>query len=326
MPGFFRPGRGMRAMVLLVLALLATPTAARAPEAERKVRKVAMILFRGNSPSEQGFRDTVQASEHFRVRCRGFDAGQSKDRLEWILATLDASKYDLIYTFGTMATQCAMDKIKDVPIVYNVVQRPVEAGIIRGWVNSGNNVTGASNIVATESAFRSLALVMGIRKLGFVYNDRDPAPKIQRADLEKIQQKFGFRVLDIPVRDPGSIPEAMRRAVSAKVDAVFIPADSFITANAGMIVSLLNKHRIPTIAIIPEMVTEKGALISLGPDYYELGQIAARNALEVLEGKRPTEVSSKTVRTLRLCINLKTADRLGINFPLQLVSMSTVVR
>jgi putative ABC transport system substrate-binding protein len=310
---------------MLVLAVLATLTPARAPGAERKVRRVAMILFRGETPSEQGFRDTVHASKDFLLRCKSFDAGQSTERLKEILATLDPSKYDLIYTFGTLATQSAMDKIKDVPIVYNVVQRPIEAGIIRSWENSANNVTGASNIVATEGAFRTLAMVMTIRKLGFIYNDRDPASLIQKADIERIQQKFGFRIFDIPVRDRGAIPEAMRGVVSAKLDAVYLPADSFIKANAGSIMSVLYQHRIPSIAIIPEMV-ENGALISLGPDYYELGQLAARNALEVLGGKRPAEVSSKTVRNLRICINLKTADRLGIDFPLQLLSMSTVVR
>jgi putative tryptophan/tyrosine transport system substrate-binding protein len=325
MPRFLSPGRDLLA-ILVVLAVISTLTAGRAAAAENKVRKVAMILFRGQTASERGFLETVNASPDFVVRCRTFNARHSEERLKEIVAGLDASKYDLIYTFGTLATQTAMEKIKDVPIVYNVVQRPIEAGIIGSWRRSGNNVTGASNIVTMESAFRTLALVMDIRKLGFVYNDNDPASKIQRADIEKIQRKFGFRVLDIPVRDVEAIPEAMMRAVSEKVDAVLCPADSFIKANAGLIVSALNKHRIPTIATIPELVKENGALISLGPDYYELGQVAGRNALEVLGGKRPSDVPSKTVRNLHIYINLKTADRLGINFPLQLLSVSTVVR
>ncbi|HJV34571.1 ABC transporter substrate-binding protein [Geomonas sp.] len=325
MANHFRSGRGMRAL-LLVLAVLCAFTGASSWGAQRKVRKVAMILFRGETPSEQGFKDTVHASRQFQVRCRTFDAGQRKERLQEILATLDPSKYDLIYTFGTVATQSAMERFKDVPIVYNVVQRPVEAGVIRNWLSSGNNVTGASNIVGMESAFKTLALVMNIRKLGFIYSDKDPASQIQREELKKLQGRFGFRIVDLPVHGMDSIGGAIGQAVAAKVDAVFFPADSFIKATAGMIVPALNEHRIPTVAVIPELVRENGALISLGPDYYELGQVAARNALEVLAGKRPTEVPSRTVHSLHICINLKTADRLGITFPLQLLSMSTVVR
>jgi putative ABC transport system substrate-binding protein len=87
----------------------------------------------------------------------------------------------------------------------------------------------------------------------------------------------------------------------------------------------LNQHRIPSIVIIPEMVKENGALISLGPDYRQLGHLAALAALEVLKGKAPAQVPIKTVQNLAISINLRTADRMGINFPLQLLSLATVI-
>jgi len=312
---------------LLLLALFLCPfTSSSTAVGERKICRVAMILFRGETPSEKGFRDALAASKDFDVRFTLFDAGQSKEQLKNIISGLDPSKYDLIYTFGTMATQYALEKIKDVPIIFNVVQRPVEAGIIKSWESSGNNATGASNIVSSESAFRTLALVMNIRKLGFIYYDKDPAPKFQKADIENAQGKFGFRMVDIPVSGVEDIPASLKRIVDAKVDAVMFPSDSFIKANAGQILSALNKHRIPSIVIIPEMVWENGALLSLGPDYYELGRLAANNAIEVLKGRKPTQVPTRTVRNLRISLNLKTADKLGINFPLQLLSMSTIIR
>ena len=312
------------ALLLLILTCLVADSGAWG--GERKQCRIAMILFRGETPSEKGFRDTLTASKEFDCRFTLFDANQSKERLKDILAHLDTSKFDLVYTFGTMVTQMALERIKDRPIIFNVVQRPVEAGIIRSWERSDNNATGASNIVATESAFRTLALVMNIRKLGFIYYEKDPAPRYQKADIERAQRRFGFRLVDIPVRDTASIPASLKRIVDSKVDAVMFPSDSFIKANADRIVSALNRHWIPSIVIIPEIVRENGALLSLGPDYYELGRLAADNAIEVLKGKKPTDVPTRTVQSLRISINLKTADKLGINFPLQLLSMATVVR
>jgi putative ABC transport system substrate-binding protein len=311
---------------MLVLVMALTMTASRGFGAGKEVRNVAMILFRGETPSEKGFKETLAKSKDYDIRFTVLDANQNKEKLKEIVDNLDVSKYDIIYTFGTMATQYAMERIKDRPIIYNVVQRPIEGGIIKSWENSGNNVTGASNIVSTESAFRTLALVMNIRKLGFLYYEKDPAPKYQKADIEKVQKKFGFKMVDIPVKDVESIPGALKKIVNAKVDAVMFPSDSFIKANANKIMAALNKHKVPSIVIIPEMVKENGALLSLGPDYYELGQLAAGNTLEVLNGRKPSEVPSKTVQNLRVSINLKTADRLGVNFPLQLLSMSTIVR
>jgi len=314
--------RHFRLALLLAVLLLAT---APAWGAEREVKRIAMILFRGETPAEKGFRDILAASKDFDVKITVLDANQSKDKLRNIVDTLDLAHFDLFYAFGTMATQMAMEKIKEKPIIFNVVQRPVEAGIIKSWEHSGNNATGASNIVSTESAFKTLALVMSIRKLGFVYYDKDPAPKYQKNDIAKEQKKFGFKLVDIPVRDQQAIPAALIKIVNAKVDAVMFPSDSFIKANADIIMTTLNKHKIPSIVIIPEMVKDNGALLSLGPDYYELGKLAAHNALEVLHGKQPTDVPSKTVSSLRISINLKTADKLGINFPLQLLSLSTII-
>jgi len=323
------PSRG-GGIVFLLLAccafFLAASLPVRATAGEKRPVEVAMILFRGETPSEKGFRDTLSAAPGYRVHFTVFDANQDKEKLRRIVKELDTSRFDLIYTFGTMASQFAVQRIKDRPIIFNVVQRPIEAGVAKSWDSSGNNATGASNIVSMESAFRTLALVMNIRKLGFIYYEKDPAPLYQKVDIEKAQAKFGFRMIDAPVRDRAAIPAVLKKLVSAKVDAVMFPSDSFVKANADLIVRTLNRHKIASIVIIPEMVKENGAFMSLGPEYYQLGQLAAQSALEVLGGKKPSEVPIKTVQNLHIGVNLKTADKLGVNLPLQLLSLSTVIR
>jgi putative ABC transport system substrate-binding protein len=310
-------------LFLLIVAISAAATPALG--AERQVKRVAMILFRGETPSEKGFRNVLAASKEFDAIITPYDAGQSKEKLKEIISRLDTKNYDLIYTFGTMATQMTLEKIKDIPVVFNVVQRPIEAGIARSWESSGNNATGASNIVSMESAFKTLSLVMNIRKLGFIYYDKDPAPRFQRADVERVRKKFGFKVVDVPVRDMEAVPAALKQIVSARVDAVMFPSDSFIKANADRIMTVLNRHRIPTVVIIPEMVKENGALISLGPDYQTLGELAGMSAIELFRGKKPADIPIKRVQTLNITVNLKTADKLGINLPIQLLSLSTVI-
>lgn len=306
--------------VFLLASGLSTPAGAR------ETVEVAMILWRGETPSERGFKETLLASGNYRFRFTVFDADQSREQLDRIIARLDRSKFRLIYTFGTTVTQEVQKKITDTPLIFNIVQRPVEAGIISSWENSGNNATGASNLVSAESAFQTLSLVMQIRKLGFLYFEKDPAAQIQKDDIERQQKRFGFRKIDLPIKSKETLSETLRSVVEAKVDAVLIPSDSFVKANAERIISTLNKYKIPTIVIIPEMVKENGALLALGPDYHLLGKLAAENALEVLRGRKPAEIATRTVPNLSISINLQTADQLRINFPLQLLKMSTVTR
>ncbi len=315
---------GLKRSVLLTLFLFFVSIPPYASAKERI--DVAMVLWRGETEAERGFREKLAASPDFDVVIKVFDANQSNAALHKILDGLDKSRFRLVYTFGTMVTQTALKKRNDIPIIFNIVQRPVEAGVVKTMEQPGGRATGASNLVPMESAFRTLGAMMTIRKLGFVYSSHDPAPRYQLADVRKLQKRFGFQTLDFPITGVEGIAGTMKKVIDSRPDAVMFPSDSFVKANATRIISILNQHRIPSVVVIPEMVSENGALISLGPDYHVLGGLAAENALQVLKGKKPSELPVRTVPHLSIVINLLTADRLGQHVPLQLLSVSTVVR
>ncbi|MDD2500963.1 MAG: ABC transporter substrate-binding protein [Geobacter sp.] len=313
-------------MRLLLLAALSVaflfPSAAVAKERV----EIAMVLWRGETVAEQGFRERLAASPDYEVVVTAFDAGQSKEKLDRILAGLDPKRFRLVYTFGTLVTQAALQQTKELPIIFNIVQRPVEGKIAASMEQPGGWATGASNLVPMEGAFRTLGTLMNIRKLGFVYSSHDPAPLYQLAEIKKQQKRFGFKTLEFPIKGKEGIATAMKQVIDARVDAVIFPSDSFVKANATRIIGILNQHRIPSVVVIPEMVSENGALISLGPDYRTLGQLAADNALLVLKGSKPGHLPVRVVPQLSIMINLATADRLGIHIPLQLLSVATVVK
>ncbi len=294
-------------------------------EAKERVH-VAMVLWRGETEAEKGFRERLAESKEYDVVITTLDAGQNKERLDSILSSLNHRQFRFAYTFGTIITQAALAKNSDLPIVFNIVQRPVEARIAKSMEHPGGRATGASNLVQMESAFKTLNTLMNIRKLGFVYSSNDPAPLYQLADIRKQEQRFGFHTLDFPIKGVEGIATTMKKVIDARPDAVIFPSDSFVKANAGRIVGILNKHRIPSIVVIPQMVKDDGALISIGPDYRRLGTLAAENALLILSGKNPADIPVRTVSQLSILIQLSTADRLGIHIPVQLLSVSTVVR
>jgi ABC-type uncharacterized transport system substrate-binding protein/predicted permease len=280
---------------------------------------VAMILWRGETQAEVGFINGLIRAKGSGINFSTFDAKQDKKELNSIIDGLDRSKYDLIYTFGTTASKAVKKKIDDVPIVFNVVSRPVESGIIKSWESSGNNMTGVSGMAPMDSIFKTLSLIMHIRKLGFVYNAKESNSIFQKREIEKIQGQYGFILMDSPIESVEKIEETLIKLIDAKVDAVMFPSDSMVISNADKLVSVLNRHKIPTIAAVPQVVNENGALLSLGADYYKLGILAAENALLILEGKKPADIPSRTVDNLKLTANYKTAQKLGITFPIQLI-------
>ncbi|ACD94434.1 ABC transporter substrate-binding protein [Trichlorobacter lovleyi] len=306
---------------VLAAAMLCPPVASARERVE-----IAMVLWRGETEAEKGFREKLAASSDYEVAVTVFDANQSKEKLDRILAGLDHKRFRLVYTFGTMVTQAALQQTSDIPIIFNIVQRPVEGRIAASMERPGNRATGASNLVPMDSAFRTLGTLMNIRKLGFVYSSHDPAPRYQLAEIKQQQKRFGFKTFEFPIKGKEGIANTMKQVIDARVDAVIFPSDSFVKANATRIIGILNQHRIPSVVVIPEMVSENRALISLGPDYRTLGRLAADNALQVLKGNKPADLPVRVVPQLAIMINLATADRLGIHIPLQLLSVATVVR
>ena len=313
----------LKLLLIIMLVLIYCPIQSHA--AKENV-EVAMVLWRGETEAEKGFIEGLTASKDFNVKISKFDANQDKVKLAEILKGLDSKRFKLVYTFGTAVTQEALKVNSDIPIIFNILQRPLEGGVAASMERPGGRATGASNFVSMESAFRTLGTLMNIRKLGIVYYKNDPAPKYQLVDINKQESRFGFETFEFPISDKNDIAATMKRVIDARVDAVIFPSDSFVKANASRIIGVLNQHRIPTIVVIPEMAKENGALISLGPDYKTLGKLAAENAIQVLNGKKAADLPIRTVPHLSLIINLATADRLGIHVPLQLLSVSKVVR
>jgi putative ABC transport system substrate-binding protein len=285
-----------------------------------------MILWRGMTEAEKGFQTELNKSNKFNFQYTVFDANQSKTELAKILENLDVDKYRLIYSFGTTVTKTVKSKISDTPIVFNIVSRPVKARIIDSWEHSGSNVTGASNAVPMASAFNTLSKVMYIGRLGFVYNPKEANSVIQRDEVAKLQEKFGYEMVEAPVENPNDIHAVVDKLVDSKIDAVLLPSDSFVKANADQIISELNRHKIPSIVSIPAMVRDNKAFLGLGPDYFELGKLAADKAFAILDGQKPDHVPSSTLDRLHMTVNLTTAREIGINVPVQLLRISTVVR
>jgi putative tryptophan/tyrosine transport system substrate-binding protein len=200
------------------------------PAWSREKVEIAMILYRGITVSEKGFMETLQKSKEFEVNFTIFDCAQDTKKLDGIIKDLVPSRYRLIYVFGTTVAQKVIRKTKDVPIVFNIVQRPVEGGIVKSWNNSGNNCTGASNFVPMEIVLSTLRLVKNVQTLGVMYYHKEPNSLYQKKDVDALQAKFGFKMIDLPIRSKDTMQETFLEMLEHKPDVVLFPSDSFVTA------------------------------------------------------------------------------------------------
>ena len=133
-------------------------------------------------------------------------------------------------------------------------------------------------------------------------------------------------MVDGAVDSPEEIADVINSLIAAKVDAVLLPSDSLVKANADAIIPLLNQNKVPSIVSIPAMVKDNGAFIGLGPDYYLLGRLAGEKALAVLKGTAPDDIPSSTLSRMHMTVNLTTAGEIGVRVPVQLLRLATIVK
>ena len=116
---------------------------------------IAMVLWRGETDAERGFRDELNRLGHHPTFVT-FNANQDRT----VLATLlrqqllpSLTDYDYIYCFGTTATAMVKSLVGNrKPLIFSIVSDPVGAGFLSDDKTENQMVAGTSNMVPIVAA------------------------------------------------------------------------------------------------------------------------------------------------------------------------------
>lgn len=287
--------------------------------------RVAMVKWRGETLAEKGVRKGLEGYAT-PLAVENHNARQNLDLLSEIIQTLKADPPNVIYSYGTTVTKEVLKHFKSIPVVFNIVNRPVKSGIIKTWKNSGNNATGASNQISVKNQLSTLKKVIDFNRLGVIYNPLEQNSSIQRDVAKTLEQEFNFKLIDFRVEEQADVSDVILQ-LDKSVDAVFIPADTMMVVHGTELGNRLIQSKLPAMGSLSSMVTEHGILLGLVPDYYQLGMLAASKIKLILDGKKPSQIPSSRLEFFDLYVNMKTAQALNIQIPMSILVMSnTIVR
>jgi putative ABC transport system substrate-binding protein len=303
--------------LLLLLVGVAAPAVA-APD-------IAIIEWQEDGAAENGFRDGIQ-KVFPEARFWVYSAAGNPRLLEKQLGHARDRRHDLFYVSGTPATRRLLQVITDVPVVFTMVQDPIGEGIIASWRASENNATGVSNRVPIVNQLKALKRVRPFRRLGAFFDPRNPDATEQVYELARLQPFLGFELVRFPLE---SREEAQNISLPGDppVDAVYLPFDPLIHSLGGTLLQRINRAGLPSLAEDMNLVTRRGALLGLVPDNYQVGRLAAQNALAVLQGTPPAAVPSRSLDFFMVVINMPTARAIEVQIPFSLLVIAdTIVR
>lgn len=160
-----------------------------------------------------------------------------------IAETFVSQNVDLIYTIATSSSQAAATATSEnnIPVVFNAVTDPVDAGLVASLDAPGKNVTGVTDMNPVEKQIDLIAELLGkdTVKIGFLYTSAE-TNSVMQINMGKAHcESKGYTYVEKGIVDMNDVESAMASLAKEGVDAIYIPTDN-VLANASALVHSAN--------------------------------------------------------------------------------------
>ena len=234
-----------------------------------------------------------------------------------------ADKLDMVMALGTSAAVAVVKEIKNAPIVFSMIYDPVEAQIVQDWKSSGNNATGSSNKMSMSQLLNTLKSLAPVKRLAVLYQANEKNSVSQLKDLQEEQNNLQIKVIPVPITSKEDLSGMLSEVVGA-ADAVYLAGGSIVGEMVPAIVDIASKAKMITVSNLPERV-EKGVLLGVCANSYNVGLLAGEKAVKVLKGAKPSSVPIGTLSKFDVLVNTKTAKAAQIQISPAFLKAATKV-
>ena len=271
--------------------------------------------------AQKGFIDGMTAAGYVEGEDVVYDianAQNDKNNALTIAQKFVNDKVDMIFAIATPTAQAAAQATTDIPILITAVTDPVAAGLVETLDAPGGNVTGTTDMNPIAEQLELVKkFVPDAKKVGVIYNSGEVNSEVQVEIAKEVAGDLGLEIVEASVATSSDVSQAAASLVG-RVDAIYIPTDNTVVSALETVLQVAEDNKIPVIAGEGDSV-ERGALATLGIDYYELGKQTAEMAVKVLKGEAPASMVIETQKNMQLYINKTAAKNMGVEIPADLL-------
>ena len=243
---------------------------------------------------------------------------------------------DLMIAMGTWAGKALSNDRHSTATMVLSASDPLAAGIIKSVDDSGfDHIHATLDPNRYERQVRVFHDIVNFKTLGVAYEDSDNGRSYAALDvIENLSKERGFKVVRCftlsDITDSGkaeaSVIECFNE-LAPKVDAIYVTVQGGVTGKSiGKLVSIANKHRVPTFSQSGSEEVSKGLLLSLSQAGFRyVGEFHASTFAKVFNGALPNQLTQLFEEPPRMAVNLKTAEVVGFNPPLLLLGAADEV-
>ena len=230
-----------------------------------------------------------------------------------IAGTFASEDLDMVLAIATPTAIAAAQAITDIPVLFTAVTDPVGSALVESMDAPGGNVTGTSDAVDVADLLELVTRISpDAETVGIVYNAGEPNAVTQVEWAEEAADELGLTIELATADTSGAVQQA---ADSLDVDAFFVITDNTVVSALETLIQVAEDKSIPVIASEGDSVA-RGAIATIGIDYYSLGYQTGEMAVRLLSGEADAATTPVEVQTdLALYLNTGAAERMGVTIP-----------
>ncbi len=226
------------------------------------------------------------------------------------------SKPDIIHSIATLASKAVVKNIKHLPVVFSSVTDPIDAELVPKTKDnkSGTNVTGVSDRWPVELQLEMYTkFFQKAKRWGTIYNANDTKTVSYIKEMRQTAKRLGIDLIEAKITNESEIISATY-SLAEKIQAIYITFDRTVISSFDRIVKVCNEKKIPLLGGDSRCVL-MGAIAAYGWDYFQIGHLAARKAIQILKGQKPGKIPWESGEKLILLVNERAAKNQGTIIP-----------
>lgn len=334
----------LRAGATALALTTASPVLCAAPHlrAPQRPPRIYMMLYRGETDVEKGFRDYFTVNR-IPVELIVRNVAQDVGKVPQLIAEARALDVDLIYTWGTPITLAVAGRegevdpaihVTDIPVVFTMVASPQGAGLVKSLTSSRRNLTGASHVVPLVQQLSAIRAYRRFERIAILYNPAEPNSLQNVAEWRLAAAREKFQLIDkaVPLDargqpQAGALPKLVAGLAQQNAQLLYIGPDSFLAANRKTLTDAALAQRLPTFSATEIALRDGKALFGLVSGYESVGRLTAHKAAQIVHQRRaPADIPIETLARFSYLVNMSVAARLDMYPPLKVINYAELIR
>ena len=275
---------------------------------------------------EQGIIDAIEAAG-IKAKFDLQNANGDINTANQIATQFKDTKVDVAVGIATPIAIALANTLKNTPVVFGTVTDPLGAGLVTSLEHGEGNVTGMSDELPSKEHIKIFKEIAGIKTLGYIYTSNEDNSVSSLELIKAGCKEAGLNLVVQSITNSSEVKQAAE-AIVDRCDGIYLTTDNTLFSALPSLVSVFNKAKKPIFSGDVTGAMDGGCFMASGFNYYKAGYATGEMVVEILNGKKTSEIPVKFMTKPSdsdLLFDLDAAKACGIKIPEDYLKQATYI-